>query len=142
MTDTDTSGHSSASDGDSTRTVYGAARVPRRVRRQGGGGTPQYPLVPRLQVAAIPGPRTPLDLFQMQSRIARDQAYIPRRYRLPLPSSWNEDEANGHIVPGSGNNTERTRRIAGPLVPSEWQHVESTQRTFGTFIEESPVAIR
>ena len=92
MTDTDTSGHSSASDGDSTQTVYGAARVPRRVRRRAGGGargrgTPRYTLVPRLQVEAIPGPRTPLDLFRMQTRIARDQAFIPRRYRLPLPSS-------------------------------------------------------
>ena len=146
MLATDTTTSSSASDADSTRTVYGAVR-PRRVRRRGRGGrrgrgTPRYPLIPRFQVAAIPDPRTALELVEMQNRIARDQAHIRPRHRLPVPSSWDADVANGHIVPGSGNRTETTRRNAGPVAPSGWQSHESSRGPFGTFIEESPSVIR
>ena len=69
----------------------------------------------------------------MQERIARDQAYISARHRLPIPSSWSEDEAEGHIVPGSGNNTQTTRRAAGPLPPGDWLNLDPTNGTYGTF---------
>ena len=69
----------------------------------------------------------------MQARIARDQAYISARHRLPIPSSWSEDEAEGHIVPGSGNNTQTTRRAAGPLPPGDWLNLDPTNGTYGTF---------
>ena len=72
-------------------------------------------------------------LARMQARIARDQAYISARHRLPIPSSWSEDEAEGHIVPGSGNNTQTTRRAAGPLPPGDWLNLDPTNGTYGTF---------
>ena len=74
-----------------------------------------------------------LGLARMQARIARDQAYISARHRLPIPSSWSEDEAEGHTVPGSGNNTQTTRRAAGPLPPGDWLNLDPTNGTYGTF---------
>ena len=146
MTDT-SAADTSASDGDSTRTVYGAARVPRRVQSRGGGGAPgrgttRHPLVAGLQVDAIPCLTTRQELVRTQERIAPDQAYILPRHRLPIPSSWSAEEANGHIVPGSRNNAQTTRRAAGPLPPTDWRDVDPTQGTFGTFIEEAPAVIR
>ena len=83
------------------------------------GAPPANPLIPGLQVDAIPAPVTRQELVRMQERIARDQAYIMPRHRLPIPSSWSADEANGHIVPGSGNNTQSTRRNSRPLPPAQ-----------------------
>ena len=140
MTDSSTS----ASEADSTRTMYGAGEAPRRPRRGGRGGRRirRYPVVARLQIDAIPMPTTEDQLRAMHERIARDQAYIPNRQRLAIPASWDPEQAESRIVPGSDNNSQVTRRNTGPLAPPEWLDLEPTNGTFGTFVPETPETIQ